>query len=197
METHQMSDRENDEVAWNRQHLSRRGVLQAGCLGAVGLTLPSVLRAEASRQISQSATADSCIIVFLNGGPSHLDMWDMKPEAPTGIRGEFNPISTSLPGVQFSEHLPKLARHMHQCTLIRSAHHGVNNSHAAAVYAGLTGHDRGEAGGGTKPTDYPAIGSVAGFIRPPIQPIVPFVCLPYVTKEGAGGPPQPGFFGGW
>ncbi len=179
-----------------RSELTRRQVLQVGTLGTLGLTLPGLLRAEIQQPLA-TAAADACILIFLNGGPSHLDMWDMKPQAPTGIRGEFNPIATSLPGVQFSEHLPRLARHMHRCTLIRSAHHGVNNSHAAAVYAALTGHDRGEAGGGTKPTDYPAIGSVTGHLRPPSQPIVPFVCLPYITKEGAGGPPQPGFFGGW
>src|SRR5258708_27538712 len=83
---------------------------------------------------------------------------------------------------------------MHRCSLVRSVHHGVNNSHAAAVYAGLTGHDRGEIGGGTRPTDNPAIGSVMGLLRPPAAPIVPYVSMPYVTQEGAGGPPQPGFF---
>lgn len=180
-----------------RQHLTRRQVLQLGSIGTIGLSLPTLLRAEAQRAATTSATADSCIVIFLNGGPSHLDMWDMKPQAPTGIRGEFNPIATSTPGVQFSEHLPRMAKHMHRCSLIRSAHHGVNNAHAAAVYAALTGHDRGEIGGGTMPTDYPAIGSVTGFLRPPADPIVPFVSLPYITKEGAGGPPQPGFFGGW
>ena len=71
-------------------------------------------------------------------------MWDMKPNAPAEVRGEFKPIGTSLPGVQFGEHLPKMARHMHRCTLVRSAHHSVNNAHAAAVYTGLTGHDRGK-----------------------------------------------------
>lgn len=187
---------------WNEgsalgRHLTRRQVLQVGSLGMAGLSLPGLLQAEAQRDPRTAVAADSAILIFLNGGPSHLDMWDMKPNAPTGIRGEFNPIATSMPGVQFSEHLPKLARHMHRCTLIRSAHHGVNNAHAAAVYAALTGHDRGELGGGTKPTDYPAIGSVVGHLRPPAQPIVPFVCLPYITKEGAGGPPQPGFYGGW
>lgn len=179
------------------RQLTRRNVLQLGALGSCGLSLPALLQAESHRAPATNIAADSCIVIFLNGGPSHLDMWDMKPNAPTGIRGEFNPIATSMPGVQFSEHLPKLAQHMHRCTLIRSAHHGVNNAHAAAVYAALTGHDRGELGGGTKPTDYPAIGSVMGHLRPPAQPIVPFVCLPYITKEGAGGPPQPGFFGGW
>src|SRR5207302_10467806 len=134
---------------------------------------------------------------FLNGGPSHLDIWDMKPAAPAEIRGEFRSIASSVPGVQLCEHLPRLARQMHHCTLLRSVHHTVNNSHAAAVYAGLTGHDRGELGGGAKPTDYPALGSVVGLCRPPRGAVVPFVSMPYITAEGAGGPPQPGFFGGW
>jgi Protein of unknown function (DUF1501) len=76
-------------------------------------------------------------------------------------------------------------------------HHGVNNSHAAAVYASLTGHDRGEIGGGTQPTDYPSTGSLVSLLRPPAVPVLSHVTLPYMTKEGAGGPPQPGFFGGF
>ena len=78
-------------------------------------------------------------------------MWDPKPDAPVEIRGEFRPIATSVPGVWFGEHLPKFARQMHRCTVIRSAHHSVNNAHAAAVYCALTGHDRGEIGGGAGP----------------------------------------------
>ncbi|MBY0396707.1 MAG: DUF1501 domain-containing protein, partial [Thermoleophilia bacterium] len=85
----------------------------------------------------------------------------------------------------------------HLGTLIRSAHHSVNNAHAAAVYCGLTGHDRGELGGGAKPTDNPAIGSVVALTRPPMRAVIPYVSMPYITAEGAGGPPQPGFFGGW
>ncbi|MFO1022511.1 MAG: DUF1501 domain-containing protein [Planctomycetales bacterium] len=173
----------------------RRHLLHIGALGLTGITLPRLFAAEKSTL--SSPAADACILIFLNGGPSHLDMWDMKPLAPTGIRGEFQPIPTSVPGVLFSEHLPRTAPWMHHCALIRSAHHSVNNAHAAAVYAALTGHDRGELGGGAKPDDHPAIGSVTGTIRPPVKPTVPYVSLPYVTKEGAGGPPQPGFFGGW
>lgn len=160
----------------------------------LGLTLPSLLQA---RGDGDNATADHLIVIFLNGGPSHLDMWDMKPNAPVEIRGEFQPIPTSVPGVQFSEHLPRLARHMHQCTVVRSVHHSVNNAHAAAVYAGMTGHDRGEIGGGARPTDHPALGSVAGLVRPVAGGTLPYVSLPFITKEGAGGPPQPGFTGGW
>src|SRR5262245_52343137 len=173
---------------------TRRQVLQAGAIGYLGLSLPRLLRADAL----QTASADSCILVFLNGGPSHLDMWDMKPAAPAEVRGEFKPISTTVPGVQLSEHLPRLARLMHRSTLIRSAHHGVNNAHAAAVYTALTGHDRGDAtvAIGTNPADNPAIGSVVAHQRPPRTTVVPYVSMPYITKEGAGGPPQPGFFGG-
>ncbi|HJZ58166.1 MAG TPA: DUF1501 domain-containing protein, partial [Gemmataceae bacterium] len=122
--------------------VSRRRMIQAGAASFLGLNLPQLLRADESRQAS--VHADACILVFLNGGPSHLDMWDPKPDAPAEVKGEFKPIPTSVPGVMFGEHLPKLARQMHHCTLIRSAHHSVNNAHAAAVYCQLTGHDRGE-----------------------------------------------------
>jgi hypothetical protein len=178
--------------------ISRRRLLQTGAIGYLGLSIPQLLRAEQTKASkTQSRTADSCILIFLDGGPSHLDMWDLKPSAPSEIRGEFKPIPTSVSGVQFGEHLPRMAKLMNRMTLIRSAHHSVNNSHAAAVYAALTGHDRGELGGGSKPTDHPAIGSVMGKVRPPKVPIVPYVSMPFITKEGAGGPPQPGFFGGW
>jgi hypothetical protein len=177
--------------------LSRRQILQAGAIGYLGLSLPQLLRADQRRPATRSRSADACILVFLNGGPSHLDTWDMKPDAPAEIRGPFRPVATSVPGIRLCEHLPRLAQLVHHATILRSVHHGVNTSHAAAVYAALTGHDRGEAGGGAKPTDNPAIGSVVGKVRPPTRPVLPYVSMPYVTKEGAGGPPQPGFFGGW
>ena len=181
----------------NEMLLNRRKVLTIGATGIAGLTLPRLLKANSARaNNSSTARADSCIVIFLNGGASHLDMWDMKPEAPAEIRGEFKPIASSVPGLMVSEHLPGLARVMHLGTLVRSMHHSVNNSHAAAVYTSLTGHDRGEMGGGAKPTDIPAIGSVLARYRPPAGTSVPFVSMPYITKEGAGGPPQPGFFGG-
>jgi hypothetical protein len=169
-------------------------MLQVGGIGLLGLGLPRLLHAQA--KTASRPGADACILVFLDGGPSHLDMWDMKPAAPAEIRGEFKSIATSLPGVQLCNHLPRLARLMHHCTLIRSVHHSVNNSHGAAVYTALTGHDRGEVGGAANPNDQPAIGSVLGLIRPPRVPVVPYVSMPYITAEGAGGPPQPGFFGG-
>ncbi|MFM2096859.1 MAG: hypothetical protein RIS70_3983 [Planctomycetota bacterium] len=174
--------------------VTRRTILQVGSIGSLGLALPQLLAADSDAV--QAPKADHCIIIHLNGGPSHLDMWDMKPTGPAEIRGEFQPISSSLSGVQVCEHLPKLAKWMHRATLVRSMYHSVNNAHAAAVYVSLTGHDRGEQGGGTKPTDNPAPGSVLAMLRPPAANVVPHVALPYMTKEGAGGPPQPGFFGG-
>ncbi|MBI3839067.1 MAG: DUF1501 domain-containing protein [Planctomycetia bacterium] len=174
-------------------------MLQIGGLGLMGLSLPRLLAAETAAQAEGlKPRADSCVLIFLNGGPSHLDMWDMKPDAPDGIRGEFKPISTSVSGIQFGEHLPKLAQHAHRSTIVRSMHHSVNNAHAAAVYTSLTGHDRGDntpaIGGGSG--EYPSTGSVLGKLRPPERTVVPHVCLPFITKEGAGGPPQSGFFGG-
>jgi hypothetical protein len=179
--------------------VSRRQMLGIGGLGLMGLALARLLAAQsASEARGVKPRADSCVLVFLNGGPSHLDMWDMKPDAPDGIRGEFKPVATSVPGIQFSEHLPRLAKLAHLATIVRSMHHTVNNAHAAAVYTSLTGHDRGDnvrsVGGG--PDEYPAMGSVLGTLRPPERAIVPHLCLPYITKEGAGGPPQSGFFGG-
>lgn len=179
---------------WNT---TRRGCLTAGALGAAGLTLPRWLAAREAAPGGLTPQADACILLFLDGGPSHLDMWDMKPDAPVEVRGEFKSIETSLPGYRMCELLPGLAKHAHRSTIVRSMHHSVNNAHAAAVYCALTGHDRGENGGGTRPTDNPSPGSVLGKLRPPTKPVVPFVHLPYITKEGAGGPPQPGIFGGY
>lgn len=181
--------------------ISRRELLRAGGLGTLGLSLPHLLAAggSAAENIVKGpvSKADACIILFLNGGPSHLDMWDMKPTGPIDIRGEFNPIATSLEGVNVCEHLPRLARQMHRATLVRSMNHSINNSHAAAVYAAMTGHDRGEKGGGAKPDDHPSPGSVLAKLRPTPAGSLPYITLPYKTQEGAGGPLQPGFLAGF
>jgi hypothetical protein len=176
----------------------RRRLLQLGSLGLAGcgLSLERLLAAQ-SDSPGHTATADNCILLFLDGGPSHLDMWDMKPHAPDGIRGEFKPIETSLPGYQIGEHMPRIARHIHRATVVRSMHHTVNNSHGAAVYTALTGHDRGEQGGLASATDHPHMGAVLAKLRPTPPNVLSHVHLPYITQEGAGNPPQPGFFGGF
>jgi hypothetical protein len=174
-------------------------MLQIGAIGALNLTLSQLLAADKQRSRDGAASAaDSCILVFLNGGPSHLDMWDMKPELPKEMRSEFKPVATSVPGVQVCEHLPRLSRVMDRCTLVRSVHHN-EVAHAPAVYTALTGIPSGVRAGllGAKPTDHPAVGSVVGRYRPPTSHIMPYVLMPFLTLEGSGGPPQPGFLGGW
>lgn len=179
--------------------LTRRNMLQVGTIGALHLALPQVLTArERPTPRGPAATADSCILVFLNGGPSHLDLWDMKPDLPQELRSEFKPISTAVPGVQLCEHLPRLARCLGHCSLVRSVHHD-QVAHAPAVYTALTGVKSNVRAGivGAKATDHPALGSVIGSFRPPRVEGLPYVLLPHLTQEGAGGPPQPGFLGGW
>ncbi len=178
--------------------LNRRRWLHtaAAGLGSFGLADVLRLRAAAAARVPK---ADACIILYLNGGPSHLDMWDLKPDAPEGVRGPFKPIATSVPGYFVGEHLPQVARQMHRFSVVRSMHHRVNNAHALAVYTALTGHDRGDANVivGQSDGDYPTPGAVLAHLRPGSQNTVPSVVLPYLTKEGANGPPQPGFFGGF
>src|SRR6266705_1064813 len=100
--------------------LNRRQWLQLGGLGAVGLSLPQLLRAEAVRSKSP---ARSCVLFLLHGGPSQLDIWDMKPAAPAEVRGEFQPIATRVPGLQITEHLPLLAQQTHRLSVVRSMTH--------------------------------------------------------------------------
>ena len=176
--------------------LSRREILRAGSLGVGGVTLAQLLEAR-TQTADSNARADSCIILFLNGGPSHLDMWDMKPDGVPEVRGKFQPISTSVPGIEVCHLLPRLAKLAHHTTLVRSMHHSVNNSHAAAVYCALTGHDRGEQGGGARPSDSPPPGAVVAKLRPSSKTPISYVTLPYKTKEGPGGPVQPGFLAGY
>src|SRR5882672_1258493 len=98
--------------------ISRRNFLKIGALGLGGLSLPQLLRAEAQSGIGLSHKA--VIMIFLPGGPSHQDMFDLKSDAPREVRGEFKPITTNVPGLQICEHLPLLARLADKYTIIRS-----------------------------------------------------------------------------
>src|SRR6187200_1921643 len=117
---------------------SRRHLLKVGGLGLLGLTLPKLLEAEALKK-GPPPRAKSVIFLYQFGGPSHIDMFDMKPNAPEGIRGPHKPISSKADGITVSEHLPRLARVMDKVTLIRSMHHTMKNHNSASYYA-LTGH---------------------------------------------------------
>src|SRR5438552_400993 len=115
--------------------VSRRDVLRIGGLSLFGgLTLPRLLRAGQTN----SASARSVILLNLFGGPSHIDMFDLKPSAPAEIRGEFKPIATSVPGLHICEHLPRTARIMHKVAIIRSMHHAARLHDSASIHA-LTG----------------------------------------------------------
>ena len=118
--------------------MTRRHALKVGGMGLLGLTMPELLRAEALLP-SIKARAKSVIFLFQWGGPSHIDMFDMKPDAPEGIRGPHRPISSKADGIQVSEHLPKTAAVMDKVTLIRSMHHTMKNHNSAGYYA-LSGH---------------------------------------------------------
>src|SRR6478672_5134479 len=170
-----MSGRKIDSRYAEAYRISRRRLLGVGSLGLVGINLPRLLRAdEEARTSGITPPADACVLVFLNGGPSHLDMWDMKPGLPAEMRSQFRPVATAVPGVQVCEHLPRLARRLGHCTLVRSVHHD-QVAHAPAVYTALTGVRTDVRAGivGAKPTDHPAIGAVIGRFRPPVAQVVP------------------------
>ena len=100
--------------------LTRREVLRAGAIGLGGLTLPGLLRLQEAGA-RPAGKARSVILLFLSGGPSHLDMWDLKPDAPVEYRGQFNQIQTNVPGVRICEHMPRQARMWDKLACVRSA----------------------------------------------------------------------------
>ena len=122
------------------RRISRRTLLEVGSLALGSLSLADLLRLRAQAAAPAAPPGDTAVIqIFMGGGPSHIDMYDLKPDAPAEIRGEFRPISTSLPGVQISEHLPRLARALGHVALVRSVTHG-NASHLPASHWMMTGY---------------------------------------------------------
>ena len=154
--------------------LSRRRSIQIGGLGLLGLSLPDLLRAD-QRATTQAAAGHaaplprgkSVILVWMHGGPSQLDTFDMKPAAPAEYRGTFSPIATRLPGLQVCELLPEHAKVADKCTVIRSFSHG-NGDHWAAAHWMLTGR-LGANGSDRKPRQ-PSMGAVASHLLGPTQP---------------------------
>lgn len=170
--------------------ISRRRLLQAGGAGMLGLTMPKLLRAE-SRVSSIAARAKSVIFLFQWGGPSQLDMFDMKPDAPDGVRSPYKPIGSSAAGIQVCELLPEMAKRMHKVTLIRTMTHTMKNHNSAGYYA-LTGQ--------SPPSDdqrlrdsldlYPAYGSVVDHLAPNTNGMPTFVSYPHVIRDGSITPGQ-------
>ncbi len=151
--------------------VSRRDFLRVGALGAVGLTLADALRGEASTDGRRRARARSVILVYLGGGLSHHDSFDMKPEAPPEIRGNYRPIDTVVPGLRVCEKLPRLARVMNKLTLVRSGAHN-NDHHETATNWVLSGRFGSPFG------DYPAIGAVVAHQLGFRGPLPPYVAIP-------------------
>lgn len=179
---------------------SRRSLLRVGGLGLLGLTMPKILRAEDKTKAWTSPDqalkaiaprAKSVIFLYQFGGPSHIDMFDMKPDAPEGIRGPHKGISSSVPGLPVSEHLPRVAKIMDKVTLIRSMTHTMKNHNSASYYA-LSGH--------APPVDdirlkdtldlFPAYGSVVSRLAPASGEVPTSVSYPYLIRDGAVTPGQ-------
>ena len=177
--------------------MSRRSLLRVGGMGLLGLTMPKLLHAADPKNWSKDTVkaiapkAKSVIFLYQFGGPSHVDMFDMKPDAPEGIRGPYKPISSNVPGIQVCERLPRVAKIMDKVTLIRSMTHTMKNHNSAAYYA-LTGH--------APPTDdirlkdtldlFPAYGSVVDALAPSSGEVPTSVAYPYLIRDGAVTPGQ-------
>ena len=116
--------------------ISRRNLLQLGGAGLAGLTLPTLLRAEAEnrRQGRAAPRARNVIFIWQQGGPPHQDTWDMKPDAPADMRGEFNPIPTCLPGYTVCELMPRLARQVDKLTVLRGVNHNIADHNPGSMY---------------------------------------------------------------
>src|SRR5262245_34321022 len=141
--------------------LTRRETLRASALGLLGgLSLPELLRAETHS--GRRGKAKNVILLYLLGGAATQDMWDLKPNAPTEVRGEFRPIATSAPGVQICEHLPRMAKWMHRCAVVRSVNHKAGCHNCLPSYTGFAEPMPDQH---PRDTDPPSMGSVCEFLR--------------------------------
>jgi hypothetical protein len=178
------------------QPSSRREFLRVGGLTVGGLSLASLLSAAERKP---KGRAKSCLLIFMDGGPSHLEMWDLKPDAPVEIRGEFGPIKSSVPGVTVGELLPHTSKLMHHFAQVRSVHHGINDHNAGSYYM-LTGRSPAD-GSKLVQTDsavtFPPFGAVAAKLKPVAKPIPSYVLLPeYQWNNGVDiGGQKGGFLG--
>ena len=191
--------------------MTRRDLLRIGGAGMLGLSLGSLfkLQAMAAEKPKNAGgpgwgTAKNVVMIYLQGGPSHLDLWDPKENMPDNMRSSFKPISTRIPGVNFTEILPELAKVNDKFTMIRSMSYTPNGlfNHTAAIYQIMTGYttDKVSPSGQLEPPDpkdFPNFGSQIVRLRPVNEPMLPFVMLPRPLQEsnvvGKGG--AAGFLG--
>jgi hypothetical protein len=163
---------------------TRRDVLQVGALGAIGLSLPQYARATAEGRVRPGHENRSCILIFNLGGPSHVDLWDMKPEAPAEIRGPFQPIRTKSEAIEISELLPKHAAVADRFSLVRSCRHDGAAVHDAGWQMMQTG--RRFTGG----INTPHAGSVSDYLLGRRSDLPAFIVLPQLMGRGGGNLPN-------
>ncbi len=184
--------------------VSRRQILQAGGAGLLGISLPKFLRAEASEAVLP-ARAKSVIFLFLFGGPSQLETFDLKPQAPADIRGPFQPIASRTPGLHISEHLPRTAAITDKVCVLKTMTHPYNDHSGAGHYI-QTGHRwQIPIGGGfaTTPNDWPSMGSVTEYVSQRTstgaRDLPSYVVLPNWLGglQEKGQYRRPGEYGGW
>ncbi|MGI9244231.1 MAG: DUF1501 domain-containing protein [Verrucomicrobiales bacterium] len=180
--------------SFRQTSIARRTLLRAGGMSLLGMSMPKFLRAaEASEAAAKIAPrAKSVIFLFQWGGPSQIDILDMKPDAPKEYRSPHGQIRTSCPEIEICEHLPRMAKHMDKCTVIRTLHHTMNNHNSAGYYA---------LSGNRPPSDdqrlrdlpdlYPGYGSVVSKLAPNSDPSMPTsVSYPHVISDGSRTPGQ-------
>lgn len=184
-----------------RRGRTRREALQAGALAMAGLGLSDFFRNRAfAAGPAGFGRARSCLLIFMWGGPSQLDTWDPKPDAPAEIRGSFGTIATRTPGVRISEHLPMLATRTDRLAIIRSMSHD-DFTHLSTAHRVVTGHlapTPYSDAAGPSPNDWPHLGSLIARVRPRAGALPQAVTMPWtVAHPAAPGGKAPGQHGGW
>jgi hypothetical protein len=173
--------------------VSRRDVLHLGLLGAFGLSLADLLRLRAAAPAADGGPAGrrdvSCILIWLDGGPSHLDTFDPKPDAPSEVRSQFLAIPTSVPGVRICEHLPLTATALRDVALIRSLTHELGNHDTGARFL-LTGHRP------TPALEHPSLGSLVAHGHGFAGAMPPYVAIPTDGVGGDSGAAKSGYLPG-
>jgi hypothetical protein len=184
--------------------LTRRQWLRVGGLGVAGLTFADLLGGRAAAQgrhppaAASFGRARSCILCFLFGAPAHQDIWDLKPDAPADVRGEFRPIATSVPGLCLGEHVPRIARVADRLALLRAVAHP-DNTHTVAMHYMLTGrrHAQPTTNPRNQPTDFPCFGAAVQHLRPGRAGLPSGISLNAPANQvSANNHIFPGFFAG-
>ena len=174
--------------------MTRRQALKIGASGMLGgLSLPLLLQLQAEAAAPKGGKAKACIFLFLEGGPSTIDMWDLKPDAPEEIRGPWKPVKTNVPGIEIGERLPHCAKVADKYAILRSHSHN-DNGHSTGYHYAVTGWKADFVDGASQQVPnnilYPSIGSVVARELGPRSPVPAYVNMPNPMQAGG-----PGFYG--